>query len=32
MRRVRATYSWTTCPGTPVEETCQEGTNRLVFQ
>jgi hypothetical protein len=30
--RVRATYSWTTCPGTPVEETCQEGTNQLVFQ
>jgi hypothetical protein len=29
--RVYATYTWTTCPGTPVEETCQEGTNQLVF-
>ena len=29
--RVRATYTWTTCPGTPVEEACQEGTNQLIF-
>lgn len=30
--RVHASYAWSTCPGTPVEEACQEGTNRLVFQ
>ena len=30
--RVHATYTWTTCPGTPVEEACQEGTNELTFR
>jgi hypothetical protein len=30
--RVRASYTWSTCPGTPVEEACQEGSNQLVFQ
>ena len=30
--RVRATYTWSTCPGTPVDEACQEGTNQLVFR
>ena len=28
---MQASYKWTTCQGTPVEETCQEGTNQLVF-
>jgi hypothetical protein len=28
---VSASYAWTTCPGTPIEEACQEGTNTLVF-
>src|SRR5690348_1404792 len=29
--RVTASYAWTTCPGTPTAEACQEGTNRLTF-
>ncbi|HEY2776547.1 MAG TPA: hypothetical protein VGI77_01475 [Gaiellaceae bacterium] len=30
--RVSASYAWSTCPGTPTEEACQEGTNQLIFQ